>query len=636
MAVKGAGPRPLRLTPVAITRLEKAATDNGFDLELEHTSDWLSFGSSQTSMRIWLTARGESRFLSAMSRSDVLKGLDDLGVVFTDLLPSGAVGAASVRDIAALHRLLRRAFQLSRTLPDALLHAFENEIANLPRTTEAERLVVRRVGQDIFRRGLLEYWDGRCAITGLDVPALLRASHIKPWADCDTDAERLDVYNGLLLAPHLDAAFDCGFITVAEDGTVLVSDFLPSSARLSLGLDGPLRVDRLHCAHERYLPWHRTKSSARMQRIRTARGNVSRGGRSDSRRQPEVVRTTVQSSVNSCRGVLKVDDLNINVNINAKVPALEKLLDYTASGIGAVATPLLAPYVAHQRAKAKLIEATADADSLRLIADAQADAKRALLTSNDGAKGTLEITQAQIAQRLEFQEHKRHRNIASAVRDAATELEGETVADHEPDHDWTARFFEYVQDVSTEDVRIIWSRILAGEVRSPGGVSMHTLSILRNLSSRQATLFTEAMRYCIGDFIVKDACLRVSDVLTNYDLTFGFEDLGLFRSPINARPARQLSLGRDGINDYVNANHILILEGVKNRGLGIDGNVVLKPPAVEIARFCNPEADFRYLAELAKRLAAKNCVLKAAPIESTLSDGRHTYSKNKIRVIEAA
>ena len=168
------------LSAVAITRLEKAATDNGFDLELEHTSDWLSFGSSQTSMRIWLTGRGESRFLAAMSRSDVLKGLDDRGVVFTDLLPSGAGGAASVRDIAALHRLLRRAFQLSRTLPDALLQVFENEIANLPRTTEAERMVVRRVGQDIFRRGLLEYWDGRCAITGLDVPDLLRASHIKP------------------------------------------------------------------------------------------------------------------------------------------------------------------------------------------------------------------------------------------------------------------------------------------------------------------------------------------------------------------------------------------------------------------------------------------------------------------------
>jgi len=62
---------------------------------------------------------------------------------------------------------------------------------------------------------LLDLWEGRCAVTGLAVPELLRASHIKPWADCETDAERLDVYNGFLLAPHLDAAFDLGFITVA-------------------------------------------------------------------------------------------------------------------------------------------------------------------------------------------------------------------------------------------------------------------------------------------------------------------------------------------------------------------------------------------------------------------------------------
>ena len=155
--------------------------------------------------------------------------------------------------------VLRRAFQLSRTLPEALLHDFHSETADLPRATEAERREVRRIGQDVFRRGLFEYWDGRCAITGLDVPELLRASHIKPWADCGTDAERLDVFNGLLLAPHLDAAFDAGFITVAEDGTVIVSDALPSGARSALGLDRPLKVRGLHPAHQRYVPWHRTR-----------------------------------------------------------------------------------------------------------------------------------------------------------------------------------------------------------------------------------------------------------------------------------------------------------------------------------------------------------------------------------------
>ena len=215
-------------------------------------------------MRIWLTAVEESRFLAAASRADVLDGLAGLGTTSaaplpSDALPRGAAGALAVGDMAALHRLLRRAFQLSRTLPDALLHDFDHETANLPRTTDAERREVRRVGQDIFRRGLFEYWDGRCAITGLDVPELLRASHIKPWADCDTDAERLDVFNGLLLAPHLDAAFDAGFLTVAEDGTVLLSDALPPDARSALGLADSLKVCGLHRTHERYLPWHRSR-----------------------------------------------------------------------------------------------------------------------------------------------------------------------------------------------------------------------------------------------------------------------------------------------------------------------------------------------------------------------------------------
>ena len=69
---------------------------------------------------------------------------------------------------------------------------------------------------------MMRYWGGRCAISGISEPALLRASHAKPWKD-STDAERLDVHNGLLLAVHLDAAFDAGLICVGEHGRILVS-----------------------------------------------------------------------------------------------------------------------------------------------------------------------------------------------------------------------------------------------------------------------------------------------------------------------------------------------------------------------------------------------------------------------------
>jgi hypothetical protein len=247
------------LSPVIASRLEKAAVDNGFDRELGRGGDWLSFASTQCPLRIWLTASGNAHFIAAFSQQTVVRALEQYGTTIVSPLPNGALGGRTVTEIPALHRLIRRAFQLSKTLPDELLHTFERQVATLPRTTEAERLVLQRVGQDIFRRGLLDFWEGRCAITGLSVVELLRASHIKPWAHCATDAERLDVYNGILLAPHFDAVFDGGFITLHDDGTVLVSSALDGAARRVLGVDQPLSVRGLADGHRAYLPWHRER-----------------------------------------------------------------------------------------------------------------------------------------------------------------------------------------------------------------------------------------------------------------------------------------------------------------------------------------------------------------------------------------
>jgi predicted restriction endonuclease len=121
-----------------------------------------------------------------------------------------------------------------------------------------ERLTIQRVGQHLFREALLDYWRGRCPVTGLDVPELLRASHAKPWAACADDNERLDVYNGLLLAPHFDALFDGGWVTFLPTGAMLLSDRLPESALDSLGLQAAACITGLARQHMRYLEFHRS------------------------------------------------------------------------------------------------------------------------------------------------------------------------------------------------------------------------------------------------------------------------------------------------------------------------------------------------------------------------------------------
>ena len=167
------------------------------------------------------------------------------------------------------------------------------------------------------------------------------------------------------------------------------------------------------------------------------------------------------------------------VDLNIKVPAIEKLLDYTASGIGAIAGSMLAPWKASREGEAKLISARKDAEariiraesegeSLKIIAKAQSEAKELYIeVQKEESLRTVEISRNDITQRIEFQERKRLANIENVVREAANTLVNKKVADHEPDPDWTARFFNSVQDISSEDMQKIWAKILAGEVERP-------------------------------------------------------------------------------------------------------------------------------------------------------------------------
>lgn len=256
-------PQPLGLLERA--GLRKASLDAGFDV----LSDGLNFvfGSSSHAPLSCVVGRlaDGGGYGVGLSITAVIRALEAsaMGVP----LDAGGAGAAApfgaeslmagwrrVEHLVALEPLLARAWALSRALPNELERRFERAVAEVC-DTEREATVRQRIGQDLFRQGQMTLWGGRCAITGLAVPELLRASHAKPWAVA-TDIERLDVFNGFLLAAHLDAAFDAGLITVRHDGVVLVSAALAADAADQLGLTVPRRVD-LKVEHEPYMRWHR-------------------------------------------------------------------------------------------------------------------------------------------------------------------------------------------------------------------------------------------------------------------------------------------------------------------------------------------------------------------------------------------
>jgi hypothetical protein len=241
---------------VVRTEAQKAASDNGYRLEHGIESGWLHFASTTAPGSIWIAGVSEhGPWLLSLDHSGVVA---EVGALPTSPAPGPGLTTLMLANLTELHVALDRVYKLAMSLPQAPLDRFKTKTANLPRTTEAERMMIQRIGQDVFRDALMDYWSGRCPLTGITEPALLRASHIVPWADCN-DAQRLDVHNGLLLSALWDAAFDRGLISIAADGSVLASPQISEMTRSALKLESAPRLTGLRDAHRVNLAFHRTR-----------------------------------------------------------------------------------------------------------------------------------------------------------------------------------------------------------------------------------------------------------------------------------------------------------------------------------------------------------------------------------------
>jgi putative restriction endonuclease len=244
--------------------IEKAGHDNGFEHVLPSPDvEQVLLGSARHGAEVRVQAAGLG-FMVALGRCQAaLPG--ELARSFPGALQAGT--PFSLADETGLARWLRRASSLAQALPHQAVANFDSqvqaELAELEPTTakntEVQRLVRQRVGQQAFRQAMLDYWGGACAVTGMALPQALRASHAKAWALCESDAERLDVYNGLLLTANLDALFDSYLVSFDDAGLLQVSGAIPQDERMRLGLTDVLKLRWLDVKHLRYLHFHQSK-----------------------------------------------------------------------------------------------------------------------------------------------------------------------------------------------------------------------------------------------------------------------------------------------------------------------------------------------------------------------------------------
>lgn len=156
--------------------------------------------------------------------------------------------------------LMQRSVHNGSKLSSNLLRRFK--INN--KGTDREVRTKQRIGQSIFRVMLLELYGSKCCLTGIDIPEVLRASHIIPWAERANT--RLNPENGLCLSATYDAAFDKHLISFDEDYRLVLSPVLKEAytseafKKHFLNFEGKsIELPTMYAPSQEFLESHRKK-----------------------------------------------------------------------------------------------------------------------------------------------------------------------------------------------------------------------------------------------------------------------------------------------------------------------------------------------------------------------------------------
>lgn len=175
---------------------------------------------------------------------------------------------------------------------------------------------------------------------------------------------------------------------------------------------------------------------------------------------------------------------------------LTKLIETISCGIGKVYEPWHVKRMA--KAKAKELELISGVINDNLQLPTRYDNGNVIVDSTDAN----ELVQ-RAQNRFLFQEMKKQQHIESVIEVAYSELDKVTSVNDIPvDSDWISNFFDAVANVSTEQMQILWGKLLAGEVQRPGSFSLRTLNVLKNLTQNEASIFQNFVPYvlkCPGD-----------------------------------------------------------------------------------------------------------------------------------------
>ncbi|MDT0678816.1 DUF2806 domain-containing protein [Autumnicola musiva] len=220
---------------------------------------------------------------------------------------------------------------------------------------------------------------------------------------------------------------------------------------------------------------------------------------------------------------------------------------------------------------------------------------------------------SRVQERIIHKETKRQQNLDYINYIAGEQLnQDENVSDEPVDDDWIYRFFNIAEDISNEEMQLLWGRILAGEIKEPSSYSTRTLELLKNLTKEEAEIFTKFAQLKItsgdtsfiynqdnGKFLEDEFGIKFSDrlLLTELGLIASENNLEFSFNPTgNVQMNHVLRYGRKGIVLYREQN-------TPKQAIKV---LIFTKAGLELSRLIQPEFSLKYIRNICKGFKHSN------------------------------
>lgn len=240
-----------------------------------------------------------------------------------------------------------------------------------------------------------------------------------------------------------------------------------------------------------------------------------------------------------------------------------------------------------------------------------------------------------IEQQKKAEEIQQEININRTIVLAEDELlrSQQEASEENVDPDWIIRWREHAKNTHNEELRKIWARTLAGEVKSPGSYSMRTLEFIKNLSQEEAVAISKLGQFVIRNTIFK--CKRLEEAGVDFSFLLQMDDLGILIG-VQGGQASGLELtmktgeSEKYSSNLVNRNLILLVESDDPSKVIKLGCYQVSRIGVELLSLGDFSADILYMKQIGENIKNQGFEVKIALWVQTHANHGHYFNPKQI------